>query len=177
MKPQLVLTLLLLFVPGLSDAAQSSDALVPPGFAIHDRPRPIHQVEFVTHDGSATNLSDFRGSTVLLNIWATWCPPCREEMPSLDSLQSRLGGKGFQVVALSIDRAGMPAVETFFRESGIRFLSPFLDSSGKVSRALGITGLPTTLLINTTGQEIGRLVGPAQWDAPEMIAFLERYRQ
>src|SRR3546814_11449484 len=95
-------------------------------------------------------------------------------MPTLDRLQSRLGGEGFQVVALSIDRAGMSVVETFFRDAKIQYLTPYLDNSGGASRALGVTGLPTTLLIDAAGREVGRLVGPAQWDEPAMNRSEER---
>src|SRR3546814_17478806 len=89
-------------------------------------------------------------------------------MPTLDRLQSRLGGEGFQVVALSIDRAGMSVVETFFRDAKIQYLTPYLDNSGGASRALGVNGLPTTLLTDATGRTVSPLVGPAQWDDPEI---------
>lgn len=162
-------------ISDISAAARSGE--VPPGLVLHADPRPLPPVRFVAKDGSIGSLSDFRGQTVLLNIWATWCPPCREEMPTLDRLQSRLGGEGFQVVALSIDRAGMSVVETFFRDAKIQYLTPYLDNSGGASRALGVTGLPTTLLIDAAGREVGRLVGPAQWDDPAMISYFERYRK
>lgn len=95
-------------------------------------------------------------------------------MPTLDRLQAALGGADFQVVALSIDRQGLPAVRKFYTEIGIRHLDMHVDGSGKAARDLGAVGLPTTLLIDRAGGEIGRLVGPAEWDAPEMIAFIRR---
>jgi len=118
------------------------------------------------------NLADFKGKVVLLNIWATWCGPCRNEMPALDRLQAGLGGSDFEVVALSIDRGGMDAVRKFFADIGIGTLAMYLDSSGQALRTLSALGLPTTLLIDREGREIGRLIGPADWDSPEMVEFV-----
>src|SRR5262249_34528033 len=117
-------------------------------------------------------LADFKGKVVLLNIWATWCGPCRKEMPALDRLQAALAGPDFEVVALSIDRGGMDAVRKFFADIGIRNLAMYLDSSGQALRTLSALGLPTTLLIDREGREIGRLIGPAEWDSPEMVEFV-----
>ncbi|MEX1058554.1 MAG: TlpA disulfide reductase family protein, partial [Natronospirillum sp.] len=108
----------------------------------------------------------------LVNLWATWCGPCREEMPTLDALQSELGGAGFEVVALSLDRQGASAVTQFYQEIGIEHLSVYVDDSGMAGNKLKAVGIPTTLLLNTEGQEIGRLVGTAEWDSAEMITFL-----
>ena len=93
-------------------------------------------------------------------------------MPTLDRLQAKLGGSGFEVVALSIDRAGPAVVSEFFAEIGTENIDLYIDSSGKAQFALGIVGLPATLLINPEGGEIGRLIGPAEWDSPEMIEFI-----
>jgi thiol-disulfide isomerase/thioredoxin len=116
-----------------------------------------------------------RGKTVLLNIWATWCVPCREEMPTLDTLEAELGGPAFEVVPLSVDRAGPEAVRKFYAEIGIEHLSLYINTSMRASFDLQAPGLPTTLLIDSEGRELGRLVGPAEWDTPEMIAFLKNH--
>ncbi|SEK99506.1 TlpA family protein disulfide reductase [Jannaschia helgolandensis] len=150
-------------------------AAVPQGFAIHDTPQIVPNVRFVTRDGSRMDLEDFQGRVVLLNIWATWCVPCREEMPTLDALQAELGGPGFEVLALSIDRAGAGVVQRFYDEIGISKLKMYVDTTMLSATALRAFGLPTTLLIDRNGREIGRLVGPAEWDDPEMIAFLRQY--
>jgi thiol-disulfide isomerase/thioredoxin len=149
-----------------------SAAETPPNFAIHDAPKPVPEISFENGDGEARTLADFRGRVVLLNVWATWCLPCREEMPTLDRLQAELGGPDFEVVALSIDRAGPEVVSGFFAEIGIENIGLHIDPSGKALFALGIVGLPATLLINREGDEIGRLIGPAEWDSPEMIEFI-----
>jgi len=96
-------------------------------------------------------------------------------MPTLDRLQAKLGGPGFEVVALSIDRAGPTAVRKFYEEIGIKSLAIYIDGSGKATRTLKVVGLPTTLLIGADGREIGRLVGPSEWDAPEMVSFLRKH--
>jgi len=123
--------------------------------------------------GARRKLSDFRGKFVLLNIWATWCIPCRKEMPTLDRLQGRLGGPDFEVVVLSIDRKGPDVVRKFYADVGIRNLAVNIDAKAEATSALATVGVPTTLLIDRQGQEIGRLIGPAVWDSPEMIDFLK----
>lgn len=140
-------------------------------------PKPVPQLQFTDKDGRALSLTDFRGKMVLLNIWATWCPPCRKEMPSLDRLQARLGGPGFEVVAVSIDQGNdtLFIVEEFFREIEVKHLRIFLDQTGGAARTVGALGLPVTLLVDRRGRELGRLVGPAEWDSPEAIATIRQY--
>src|SRR5919106_6203805 len=121
------------------------------------------------------SLADLRSKVVLLNIWATWCAPCRREMPTLERLQAELGGPDFEVVALSIDRKGLPVVKEFYEELGLRELGMYVDASAKASRELSALGVPTTLLIDRDGTELGRLAGPAEWDSPEMVSFIRGY--
>jgi len=145
----------------------------PPNFIIHSAAKAVPDIAFADEHGRSVSLKDFRGKFVLLNVWATWCGPCRKEMPTLDRLQAALGGERFQVVALSIDRSGVAAVQKFYAETGVRHLAFFIDTTGRAGGNLGLLGLPGTLLIDPQGGEIGRLIGPAEWDSPEMIAFLE----
>jgi thiol-disulfide isomerase/thioredoxin len=142
---------------------------------LHGAPRSVPNVSFIDEGGRKLTLEDFRGRTVLLNLWATWCVPCVEEMPTLDALQRALGGPGFEVVALSIDRAGVEAIRAFYEKLGLGFLAIYNDPSSRASIATDAGGLPTTLLIDGEGRELGRLVGPAQWDAPEMAEFLRGF--
>jgi thiol-disulfide isomerase/thioredoxin len=158
---------LLLALAGFAHAAEP-----PPRFIVHETPRPVPSIAFKDGEGHERTLAEFRDKVVLLNVWATWCAPCRKEMPTLDRLEAMLGGPEFEVVALSIDRAGLAPVAKFFGEIGVSRLGTFIDESGKVVRELGAYGLPITILIDRDGREIGRLVGPAEWDAPEMVAFL-----
>jgi len=142
--------------------------------SLHDAPKSVPELVFRDGGGRPVSLAEFRGRVVLLNIWATWCGPCRREMPTLDRLQAELGGPDFQVLALSIDRAGLGVVSEFYNEIGIIHLPMFIDKSNEVSRQLNVVGLPTTLLIDRDGREIARHVGPAEWDTPEMVAFFQR---
>ena len=144
-------------------------------FRLHEAPRGLPDFTFETATGHKTTLSDFRGKVVLLNLWATWCPPCRKEMPSLDRLQQKLGGKGFQVVALSIDTGGPEVIKTFYAQTGVTALEIYIDKSMQANLVLGVSGLPTTLLIDARGREIGRKIGPAEWDSPEAIAAIRRH--
>ena len=159
-----------LLLPRLLSAADA-----PPKFALHPAAKSLPEIQFQDSEGKNLSLADFRGRLILLNIWATWCLPCRHEMPTLDRLQAELGGPDFQVLALSMDRGGFEAITKFYDEVGVKHLAIYLDSSARAASTLGAVGLPTTLLIDRDGREIGRLVGPAEWDSSDMIAFIRSY--
>lgn len=135
--------------------------------------KPVALAEFLDEKDRPMTLEAFRGKVVLLNLWATWCVPCREEMPALDRLQAQRGGKDFAVVAVAQDRGGRAKVETFLDEIGAKRLAPYLDASMKSARAWTAIGLPTTLLIDRDGREVGRLVGAAAWDSPEALRLID----
>jgi thiol-disulfide isomerase/thioredoxin len=158
----------------LAATAIASAQPLPKNFILHETPKPIASIAFEDGQGRRRNLAEFRSKVVLLNIWATWCSPCRREMPSLDRLQGLLGGSDFEVVALSIDRAGLEVVRKFYADIGIRNLAIYIDSAGKAPRELATIGVPATLLIDRDGRELGRLVGPAEWDEPDILQFLKR---
>lgn len=141
-------------------------------FQPRDPARDLPALSFTDGDGRPLTLDNFRGRVVLLNLWATWCPPCVEEMPALDRLQAALGGDAFEVVALSIDRPGRRVVEPFMQRYNLTRLRLFLDPSGASVRALQVQGLPTTLLIDREGREIGRMAGAAAWDSPAGQALM-----
>jgi thiol-disulfide isomerase/thioredoxin len=127
---------------------------------------------FFAADGTERTLADFRGQALVVNLWATWCAPCVTEMPALDRLSEAVKPHGIAVLPLSADREGAPVVERFFATNGIRHLPVTIDRMGKVARALAVPGLPTTVLYDREGRERGRVVGAAEWDAPEAVAFL-----
>ena len=143
-------------------------------FARAAKPKPIPELRFVDGAGRALTLGDFRGKVVLLNIWATWCAPCREEMPALDRLQARMGGERFQVVALSVDQQGARIARRFFTEVGIKTLPLYVDPTAKAAFMLDAAGLPATLLVDRAGREIGRHLGAVKWDSPEVVERLRR---
>ena len=144
-------------------------------FPVHDEPKPLPELSFFDGQGKGTTLASFKGKLVLLNIWATWCAPCREEMPTLDRLQAQLGSTAFEVIALSIDRAEVSLIEQFYEELGLNALAVYIDPTGTAAINLNILGIPGTLLINSQGDEIGRMLGPAEWDSPEMIETIRHY--
>ncbi|MDX2287734.1 MAG: TlpA disulfide reductase family protein [Hyphomicrobiaceae bacterium] len=139
-----------------------------------DRPR-VPDVAFTDANGQSVSLADFKGKTILLNLWATWCAPCRKEMPDLDRLQRDLGSETFKVVALSLDRGGLDASKAFLDKIGVKHLELYVDDTGRASTPLKIIGMPTTLLIDPDGREIGRLIGPAPWDSPEAKALISTH--
>lgn len=144
-------------------------------FFTHASPRALPDIVFQDASGAVRHLSDFRGRTVLLNLWATWCVPCRTEMPTLDRLQSRLGSQEFEVVALSIDREGAGIVKRFFDEMNVHALKVYVDLTMAAQQALNAVGVPMTVLIDREGREVARKLGPAQWDSPEIVAMIRRY--
>ena len=135
-------------------------------------PQPVPGLSFYEDGETARTISDYRGSGVVMNFWATWCAPCVREMPSLDRLQAQ--APGIRVLALSVDRGGAPVVETFYRKHGIANLDVLVDKGAKLMRKLRVRGLPTTLLIDADGNEMGRVVGPAEWDSGSLRALIRR---
>jgi len=134
---------------------------------------PVPELTFLDADGNERTLKDFQGRVVVLNLWATWCAPCRKEMPSLDRLQAALGGDDLEVVALAVDRGDLSKVLTFYDEIGLEHLAIYHDSTAKAGRTLRAPGLPTTLIIDRNGDEVGRVLGDAEWDGDDVATLLE----
>jgi len=166
---------------GLAGSAQPAAETAParrgapglPSFVYKAAPEPVANVNFTDESGAERSLADFRGKVVLLNLWATWCAPCREEMPSLDRLEKDLGSDKFQVVALAVDRSGIPAIRKFLDSVSATSLKLYADTTTRSGSALKAIGMPTTILIDAEGREIGRLPGPAQWDSPDAKALIQ----
>lgn len=136
-------------------------------------PEPLPTFEVTASDGHGIGPEELRDRVILLNFWATWCAPCRVEMPSLDRLQAELGGEAFDVVAVSVDRSGKPVVDRFYAEHALDHLSKYFDPRSKAADALGVLGLPTTILVDQAGREVGRLHGALEWDQPPVKAIIE----
>jgi len=141
-------------------------------FLIHRVPRDVPPVTFSNDKGARVSLGDWRGKVVLLNLWATWCQPCLKEMPALDRLKAELGGENFDVIAISVDRGGIEKPRKFLQKINAENLALYHDDSGKLTAKLKVVGMPTTLLIDAKGREIGRLAGPAEWDSSDAVALL-----
>ncbi len=135
-------------------------------------PWPAPRVSFADAHGKTLSLADFAGRLVLVNLWATWCAPCRKEMPSLERLQTRLGNK-VAILAISEDSGGQKAVAPFVARFGITALKTYLDPTSAVGRAFKVDGLPTSFLIDRRGRVVGHVEGEAQWDAPKMLSVIE----
>ncbi|MEL6962319.1 MAG: TlpA disulfide reductase family protein [Pseudomonadota bacterium] len=133
---------------------------------------PVPEISFLDAEGNERSLADFQGRVVVLNLWATWCAPCRKEMPSLDRLEAALGSDDFEVVALAVDRGQRGKIESFYQEVGIENLAIYHDKTAKAGRSLRAPGLPTTLIIDRNGQEVGRVLGDAEWDGEDVVSLL-----
>jgi len=140
-------------------------------------PRPLPELAFNDRDGARKTLADWRGRMVLFNLWATWCVPCRKEMPALDALQAKLGGPSFQIVAVNIDTRNPEKPKAWLREAGVEKLVYYADPSAKVFQDLKAAGkafgMPTTVLIDRAGCEIASLAGPAEWASEDAVRLIE----
>lgn len=142
-------------------------------FVFKPAPEPLPKVTFVDASGKERTLDDWKGKVVLLNLWATWCAPCRKEMPGLDRLQSELGSDKFEVIAVSVDRTGTAGAKKFLDQINVGKLAVLADPTARMGTTLRAIGMPATLLLDAEGREIGRLVGPAEWDTPEAKALIQ----
>jgi thiol-disulfide isomerase/thioredoxin len=145
-------------------------------FTVAAKPFRVPDVGFQDAIGAQRRLQDWRGRFVLLNLWATWCVPCRAEMPALDALEGKLGGPDFQVVAVNIDTRDTDKPKTWLKEVGISRLAYFADPQAKIFQDLKVAGrafgMPTTLLIDPQGCEIATLAGPADWSSEDAARLL-----
>ena len=171
----LALTMLLV-LPGPGASAQAeANAAGQSGLGVFipaSRPAAAPSVGFTDMDGKPVNLSDFAGKLVLVNLWATWCAPCRHEMPSLERLQTRLGDK-ITILAISEDMGGSKAVAPYIAKLGLKRVKTYLDPPNKVGRAFNVDGLPTSFLIDRQGRVLGRVEGEADWASPKMLAIID----
>ncbi len=163
-------------------AAETTASLAPfaqgevAALMVPDEPSRVPELAFRGADGEELALSDWRGRYLLVNLWATWCAPCRYEMPALDNLQAELGSDVFEVVAINIDTGDGDEPRQFLDEIGVDSLAYYADRSTGVFRELKAAGrafgMPTTLLIDPDGCELGHLAGPAEWDSEDALALI-----
>lgn len=140
--------------------------------AIHSAPMATSDLPFTGEDGTEMTLAAYQGQYVVLNFWATWCAPCRKEMPQLAALQTELGGDAMQVVTIATGRNPRPAMERFFAEIGVDNLPLHTDPRQALARSLGVLGLPVTIILDPQGQEIARLQGDADWSSDSALAIM-----
>lgn len=142
--------------------------------AIHAEAVPLPEVALVDAEDGPRSLTEYHGQWVVLNFWATWCAPCREEMPSLQRLQAAL--PEIAVVPVATGRNAVPGIRKFFEEAGITGLPILRDPASQLARAAGVMGLPVTLILNPKGEEVARLIGDAEWDSDSAIAILSAFQ-
>lgn len=138
----------------------------------HEVPRPLAKISFSDAMGTSGQISDFHGKVVLLNLWASWCAPCRIEIPQLDALAGQFEADNFVVIALSLDRNSAQG-QMFLEQRAIRNIIPRYDPQGEAFRALAVFGLPTSILIDAHGRELGRLIGDALWDSDDARTLIK----
>ena len=167
---------------GLTTLLATPALAVDPGLLVGEMARmqlqapatPTHDA-FAREDSTRGRLSDYAGQVVVLNFWATWCAPCRAEMPSLQALQDALGDEGLEVVTVAFGRHNPMQMKKFWQEAGITSLPLHLDAGSELARAMGVKGLPHTLILNRAGQIVGQLPGEADWAAPETLALMRGF--
>jgi thiol-disulfide isomerase/thioredoxin len=144
--------------------------------ALDGHPRPMPPLTFTDKDGKPVTLASFKGRNILLNLWATWCVPCRMEMPSLDRLEAARGNDNFSVVAVNIDTARLDRPKAFLQQIGIKNLTFYADNTANIFETLKedgkVLGLPTTILVAKDGCDIGTMAGPAKWDSADALALI-----
>ena len=139
-----------------------------------EEPAPVSDVEFTDPKGGTHTLADYKGKVVLLNFWATWCAPCREEMPALDALQKARGGDRFAVLTVASGRNTEAAITRFFAEAGVSALPTLTDPQMALARSMGVLAMPVTVLIDAEGREVARMTGDADWSSPAALALGRR---
>ncbi len=171
-----------LYVAALSGATPAAAQQLPAQFGqsgemarltVHAEPRPRAQTAFTDAEGAQRRLADYEGKVVLVNFWATWCPPCLKEMPSIDRLAAALEGPEFEVLAISTDRGDIAKPTRWFAENGIAHLEVLHDPRSALAREVALIGQPTTLILDREGREIARFIGEAEWDSPQAKALIE----
>lgn len=163
------------FAEGAAGAKTLPPNISPKNYVAHATAKAVPDMELQNASGDVVTLEDFAGDWLVVNFWATWCAPCRKEMPQLDALAERYAARGVTVLLLSVDRGGAKKPAAFLNELGVKHARRAYDPSYKSARAVRLIGLPTTLVINPQGKELGRLAGEADWDGPDVHALLDYY--
>ncbi|PHZ84375.1 TlpA family protein disulfide reductase [Paremcibacter congregatus] len=143
-------------------------------FSVYGNRPDTPAIKIQDEQGNSLTLADLKGQSLLVNFWATWCVPCREEMPELEALQKERGNQDFKVIIVSVDRGGLDASRKFLDDIGVEQLTLYYDEKGILARKMKAIGYPSTILINKAGQQFGLLTGPAHWNSPSAHALIDR---
>lgn len=158
----------------LADWDRRSDGSAILDLVIHEQPLAAPAIRFVDAVGTVRRLEEFRGKVTALHFWATWCVPCRYELPTVDYLQGEVGTENFVVIPLSLDRDGLAAVQAYYRDTGIANLPIFMDEGMQAARAMKIFGIPFTVFVDREGREFARVVGDRDWSDPDVVALVRK---
>ncbi len=139
----------------------------------HSTPIESSDISFTSEDGQDMTLADYRGKHIVLNFWATWCAPCRHEMPHLSALQDAMGGDDLEVVTIATGRNPLPGMQRFFAEIEVDNLPLHTDARQNLARSLGVLGLPVTIVLDPEGREIARMQGDADWSSDNAFAIMQ----
>ena len=142
---------------------------------IHKDLKTYDNVIFLDQNDQKINIKDFNGNLILLNFWATWCEPCKEEMPSLDRLQNNSKLSNIKIFPINISQESLKKINDFFQELNIKYLEPYYDAPTTLAKALSLRGVPTSILFNTEGKEFARIIGSIDFDNLEFIEWLKTY--
>ena len=142
---------------------------------IHKDLKTYDNVIFLDQNDQKINIKDFNGNLILLNFWATWCEPCKEEMPSLDRLQNNSKLNNIKIFPINISQESLKKINDFFKDLNIEYLEPYYDAPTTLAKALSLRGVPTSILFNTEGKEFARIIGSIDFDNLEFIEWLKKY--
>ena len=142
---------------------------------IHKDLKTYENVIFLDQNDQKINIKDFNGNLILLNFWATWCEPCKEEMPSLDRLQNNSKLSNIKIFPINISQESLKKINDFFKDLNIEYLEPYYDAPTTLAKALSLRGVPTSILFNTEGKEFARIIGSIDFDNLEFIEWLKNY--
>lgn len=160
-------------VPALAEVGPSLVKGSVGRFKLEQPPKPMPDFAFLDGEDKPRTLADYKGKTVLMNFWATWCNPCVKEMPSLNKLQAAMDKEKFLVLPLSLDGPSRPKVKPFYAEKKLDHLGIYFDKGRKSMKVFDVGILPTSILVDAQGRELGRLEGEAEWDTPEALALMK----
>ena len=164
--------LLFIFLIGKAFAIDVPDIK---NIAIHKQPKTYNNVIFLDKNDQKINIKEFRDNLLILNFWATWCEPCKEEMPSLDRLQINPKLKNLKIFTINISKEDKIKVSNFIKKLKIKNLKPYYDSPKTLAKTFSLRGVPTSILINKKGEEFARIIGSINFDNQKFIGWLEKY--
>ena len=168
--------IILIFCFSIFSSISQTDEDIPlNNIAINEIPKPISSIIFEDFSGNKVNLKDYKGKLLIINFWATWCAPCKKEMPSLDNLYQNSNFKNLQIFAVNMEQPNMVKTKKFFKELNIKKLSIYFDKNLNFVKEFKLRGVPTTIIINKKGEEFARIIGEVDFLDKKFLKWLSKY--